>query len=335
MLAVLTGATGLLGANLAEALLAAGHTVCATKRGSSRTDHLTDLDVTWVEADLGDEAALTEAFAGADVVFHCAAAVSIAPRSTPALVEANVEGTRRALSAARAAGARRVVYTSSTVCIGVSDGEGTVDEDARWNLPERGLADGYAVTKRDAEAVALAAAADGQDVVIVNPGYMFGPRDVRPSSGKLILGVVKGQTPGYTPGANSFVDVRDVARGMIAAAQRGRSGERYILAGHNLSYREIFAAIAGVAGTRAPTWAVPRWLTGPIGALGDLGWRLTGREPLITSAAVAWGNCADFRPSCDKAARELGYVISPIEPAIRDALAWFVAQGMWTPTSNG
>jgi dihydroflavonol-4-reductase len=163
--------------------------------------------------------------------------------------------------------------------------------------------------------------------VIVNPTYMLGPRDARPSSSRLIVDTVRRRIPGWTPGYNNFVDVRDVARGMIAAWQRGRRGERYILAGHDMTYGELFRTVARVAGVKPPGLRVPRPAAWLFGRWGDLVER-TGREPVVNSTQIRYAFTDRFRFKSDKAARELGYQVSPLEPAIRDAIDWFRAHGM-------
>ena len=329
MRVALTGATGLLGANLAEALLLAGHTVTATRRPTSRTEHLRDLDIRWVEASLGDPGSLARAFVGAEWVFHCAAAVTIRRQPTDLVVATNVQGTRHVLDAVKTAGVRRLIYCSSVVTVGLSEDGDPSDETARWNFAEHGILDGYTQTKRQAEELVTAAIANmGLDAVIVNPAYMIGPRDARPSSGRLLLEVVKRAAPGVSSGANNFVDVRDVARGMVAAAELGRSGERYILGGVDMSYAEFFRRVAEQAGVRPIARVLPRWVANIAGRWGDLQELFSAREPLLNSASIAWAFTNDYRFTSAKAEAELGYSISPIDPAIRDALAWFRAQGM-------
>jgi dihydroflavonol-4-reductase len=321
----LTGCSGLLGSNLLLALARAGHDVRATYRSEASIAHLRRAlgddaaRVTFLRADLDDVPGLTAAFHvdghGMDAVFHVAAAVSILSVVTPALIRAKVDGTRNVLAAVRAAGVRRLVHTSSTICIGVSaDGVSDADETSTWNLREAGLADGYGITKKDAENLVLQAArgADGGpalDVVVVNPGYLFGLHDLRPSSGKLLLDFARGRVPGVSPGRNNFADVDDVVAGMIAAWQRGRSGERYILGGYNLTYRELFTMAAESLGRTPPRLPVFRPLARALGWLGDLQAAWTGADPLLTSATVAWGFCDTFRVSSAKAVAELGYCI--------------------------
>ena len=328
MKTAITGASGLVGGNLAAALREAGHEVVATRRPSSKVAHLDDLDLRWVDADLSSTEALARAFDGAEVVFHCAAAVSVRRVPPPWMIDANVTGTQRIIDACRAAGGRRLVHCSSTVAVGVSEDARPIDETAPWNLPAHGLDDAYATTKHDSEQLVHAAVREGLDAVIVNPGYMFGPRDVRPSSGRLILEVVNGRVPGMTPGSNCFVDVRDVTASMIAAAERGRTGERYILGGTNLTYVEVFRLIAQVAGVRPPRFTLPRWLSMAAGLAGDLQEALSDAEPMLNRSTVAWGYEPGFRFSSAKAQTELGHRARPVEQSVQAALDWFATHGV-------
>jgi dihydroflavonol-4-reductase len=322
----LTGTSGLVGGNLAAELITNGHQVVAIRRTGTKLAHLADLAIEWHDADLADTAAMTRAFAGAACVFHCAAQVSVRRQVSPAMTATNVTGTANVIQAVAAAAVPRLVHTSSIVAVGLSTDGRPCDETATWNFDREGLVDGYAITKRRAEDVVVAAR-DRIDAVIVNPTYMFGPRDARPSSGRLIIDVVRRRVPGWTPGYNNFVDVRDVARGMIAAWQRGRRGERYILAGHDMTYGDIMRAIARVAGTTPPRLQIPRAVAWLVGRWGDLVER-TGREPLINSTQIRYAYTDRFRFHSTKAARELGYRVSPLEPALHDAIDWFRAQGM-------
>ncbi len=322
----ITGASGLLGGNLAAELIAAGHQVVATRRAGTKVAHLDDLAIEWRDADLGDPAALARAFTGSGAVFHCAAAVTVKRAVTAEMKAANVTGTQHVIDACVSAKVARLVHTSSVVAVGLSTDGRPCDETAAWNFDREGLLDAYAITKHQAEEI-VRAARERIDAVIVNPTYMFGPRDARPSSGQLIVDTVRRRIPGWTPGYNNFVDVRDVARGMIAAWQRGRRGERYILAGHDMTYRQIFDTIAHVAGVKPPRLPAPRALAWLLGKWGDRV-EARGGEPVVNSTQVRYAYTDKFRFASTKAARELGYQFGPIEPAIRDALAWFRARAM-------
>src|SRR6185295_8930788 len=199
-----TGASGLLGGNLAAELGAQGHQVVAIRRAGTRTAHLDDVAIEWHDAELGAPDKMAQAFRGAACVFHCAAQVSIKRAVTPEMTAANVTGTANVIEAVLAAQVPRLVHTSSVVAVGLSTDGRPCDETATWNFDQMGLDDAYAITKRQAEDV-VNAARDKIDAVIVNPTYMFGPRDARPSSGELIVNVVRRKVPGTTTGYNNFV----------------------------------------------------------------------------------------------------------------------------------
>lgn len=298
----------------------------ATRRAGTKVAHLADLPIEWREADLSSSTALAAAFAGADVVFHCAAAVGVMRDVTREMRETNVTGTQNVIDACVAVGVKRLVHTSSVVAIGLTTNGVPCDETASWNFDKEGLLDAYAITKHEAEEV-VTAARDRIDAVIVNPTYMFGPRDARPSSGGMIIKVVQRKVPGWTEGYNNFVDVRDVARGMLAAWQKGRRGERYILGGHDMTYRACFETIARVAGVRPPRFRIPIPIAKLVGRVGDA-IEARGKEPIVNSTQIRYAYTDKFRFASQKAAKELGYAYGPLEPAIADALGWFRANGM-------
>lgn len=325
--AVVTGASGLLGANLTAELIAHGHTVTATRRPRTDTRSLADLPVKWVTADLGSVAELREVFAGADVVFHCAACVSTRRKVTPEMSAVNVGGTQAVVEAATAVGTPRLVHTATANTIGPTPDGTPADEETPWAMDEAGLASGYAVTKRQGENV-VKRACDKLDAVIISPTYLVGPRDAKPSSGRLIIEVANRRIPYWTPGYNNFADVRQVARGMIAAWLRGKRGERYILGGEELTYHDYMELVARVAGVDPPRRRLPYPVAWIGGKAGDLFEVVSRRETTVNSVSVRYAFTDRYRYSSDKAARELGYVAGPIEPAIRDAVKWFRARGM-------
>ena len=324
MRVAITGATGLLGANVAVACVEAGHSVVCTHRESSNRALLDGVEVNWRQASVQDVDALSEAFTGCDWVFHCAAMTSVLPKVTPALRATNVLGTDHVIEAVQRAGVSRLIHTSSTVAVGVSRTGEPSTEESPWNLPAVGLNDGYAITKRDSEQHVIEAAVAGQiDAVVVNPGFMFGPYDAKPSSGQMIMEVAAGRAKVYTPGKNCFVDARSVAKGMLLAAEKGRLGERYILGGSNLSYQEVFGLIAEIVGQAPPKFCIPRALAQPIGIGGDLVQWWTGREQAITQMVLAWGYEPGFIFSSNKAMTELGYEPGSVREGIEAAWAWF------------
>ncbi len=325
--AVVTGASGLLGANLAAELIAEGHTVTATRRPSTDTSSLADHPVKWVGADLGSVAELRDVFAGADVVFHCAASVSTRRTVTPAIEAVNVGATRAVVEAAIAAGTPRLVHTSTANTIGPTPDGTPADERTPWGWDKAGLAAAYPVTKRRGE-ILVQRACDTLDAVIVNPTYLVGPRDARPSSGRLIIEIANRRIPYWTPGYNNFADVREVARGMIAAWLRGKRGERYILGGQELTYRAYIERVARVVGVNPPRRRLPYPIAWIGGKAGDLVEVVTGRETTVNSMSVGYAFTDRYRYRSDKAVGELGYLLAPVEPAIRSAVEWFRARGM-------
>lgn len=327
MIAAITGATGQLGANLAERLHQEGWTVRATRRGSSKVDHLADLPLQWFEAGLDQPEALARAFDGADAVFHCAGDLALPRRPTPSQIATNVTGTGNVLAAARRASGR-VVHVSTASCVGLSVNGALVNEEATYNFEIEGLDDGYSLTKRDAERLAIAAAEAGQDVVIVNPCFLFGPRDARPGSGRVIIELARGKIPALPSGVSNFVDSRDVASGMLLAWQRGISGQRYLLTGENRPWATMFEHIAAILGVRAPRLRTPDWATMMVGYLGDLGQAVVGRELTVNSVAARWSTTKRYQFDGGKARRELGYSSRDPDEGVRAAVDWFRQAGM-------
>jgi len=324
---VITGATGLLGANLALMLADQGHRPLCLKRPNSSTWHLEGANVEWVDGDIEDLDLLQTIFNGADLVFHCAALVSINRNRLKEMERVNIMGSRNVAEAAQRSGVRRLVYCSTVDAIGFPEGDGLADETTAWNHDKIGIDHPYAVTKYKAQIEMLEAAERGLDLVVVNPAFMLGPYDPKPSSGKMIVQIARKKMPVYTEGSNNFVDVRDVARGMILASQRGKKGETYILGGENLSYLEAFTRIARLAGVKPPAIKAPKTLSRWVGYAGDLVEKITGHDQEINSVSVTYGNLKRFFSS-QKAVSELGYTITPIEKGITDALAWFRKHNM-------
>jgi len=211
--------------------------------------------------------------------------------------------------------------------LGLPEGDAPATEETPWNWDRLGLENGYARTKFESQKKVLAAARVDVDAVIVNPTFMIGPFDPKPSSGRLLLKIASGKVPGAPGGKNNFVDVRDVCAGMWAAYEKGRRGQTYILGGYNLSYLEAFTLIANGAGVKPPHFIIPRLVAKLGGWGGDLIGTIFRHEMDVNSETAAVGY-ANHTFSHAKAARELGYKPEPLEPAIRDAYAWFREKGM-------
>jgi len=317
---VVTGGSGLVGNNVVRMLVNRGMSVRAIIRSAGRA--FDGLHVQVTKAALEDEAAVRQAIDGATFVVHSAAMVHCGWRHLDEMRRVNVEGTRRVARAARLAGAR-LIHVSSVDAIGLRTDGGPADEETPPGvMPECP----YVVTKRDAEAAVQEEIAKGLDAVIVNPVYMIGPWDWKPSSGRMLLEVGSGKGLFAPPGANDFVDVRDVAAGIHAAMLRGRTGRRYILGGHPLSYLEAWRIFARIAGRMQPLGVAPRPVVRLAGWFGDLASLFARRELPVNSAAVTM-SMLSHNFSSTRAAAELGYSFRPFETTVADAWAWFVDHG--------
>jgi dihydroflavonol-4-reductase len=324
-LSLVTGATGFVGSAVARALLRGGHRVRVLVRPNSDRRNLADLSVEIAEGSMEDPPSLVRAVAGCRYVYHVAADYRIWVPDPAPMFRANVVGTRDLLMAALEAGAERVVYTSSVATLGLVSG-GSANE----KTPSRGedMIGPYKRSKFEAEEVARElAVARGLPVVIVNPSTPVGPGDIKPTpTGRLILEAARGQMPAFVDTGLNIVHVDDVATGHLAAAEKGRVGERYILGGENLSLAEILAEVSQVVGRRAPRLRIPHSVLLPIAFGAECAARITGREPFVTLDGVRMSRKKMYFTS-DKASRELGYAPQPARQAIADAVAWFRANG--------
>ena len=327
MKALVTGATGFVGAAVARALLRGQWQVrVLTRRGSDRRN-LRGLDVEESEGDLTDPGSLQRATQGCDGLFHVAADYRLGARDPAQLYRTNVEGTRNVLSAAHRAGVRRIVYTSSVATIGIP-ADGTPGDELTPNSLDNMIGH-YKRSKYLAEEVVREAAQGGLSVVIVSPSTPVGPGDVKPTpTGLLVLDAAAGRMPAYVDTGLNIVHVDDVAAGHLLAYERGKAGERYILGGQDMSLREILEMIARLDGTQAAARAAAlrRWFC-RIAYVAEGFARLSGRSGRITLEGVRMSRKKMFFSSA-KAMRELGYRWRPPVRAFEDAIRWFRDNGI-------
>jgi dihydroflavonol-4-reductase len=326
MKAFVTGATGFVGTHVARLLEEEGAELRILVRPSSDLRNIEDLKAERVIGDLRDAEFVAKAMSGCDVVFHVAADYRLWIRDPEQMYRSNVEGTRGVLQAARKNQVRRVVYTSSVATMGFrSDGD-SADENSPVTLEH--MIGHYKRSKYLAEEVALAAGRTGMDVVVVNPTTPVGEKDIKPTpTGRIILDFLKRKFPAYVDTGLNLVDVTECARGHIAALEKGRSGERYILGGENLTLKQILDALARITGLPSPTIRVPYFVALATGLLDELiTGRLLGGEPRATVDAVRMGRKKMFVTS-GKAERELGWRTTPVENALRRAADWFQKNG--------
>jgi len=326
MLAFVTGATGFVGSHVARALAEQGANLRLLVRANSNTKNIDDVKADLVTGDLRDPASLEKGIAGCEVVFHVAADYRLWVRDPDEMYRANVEGTRAILEAARKNRVRRVVYTSSVATMGFTSNGQSVDENSPVSLDK--MIGPYKRSKFVAEQVAIEAARAGQDVVIVNPSTPIGERDIKPTpTGRIVVDFLKKKFPAYVDTGLNLVDVKECALGHIAALEKGRSGERYILGGENLTLKQILDKLAVITGLPSPKIRVPYVLALATGAVDEIvTGRIRGREPRATIDAVRMGRKKMFVSSA-KAERELGWKRIPVDDALRRAADWFRENG--------
>ncbi len=321
--ALVTGATGMVGANLVEALNHAGWRVRILRRTTSRLDALHDLEYEEAIGDILDEESLIAAMQGVDVVFHVAGAADYWRRGPDHLYRINVEGTRTVVQAALKARVPRLVFTSSVSAVGPAPApDHPVDESQTFNLPPAVFPYGH--SKWLAEQEVQKGVAAGLDAVIVNPSIVVGPRDVYVTTGSLFQNMRRG-LPVVPRGGSGVVDARDVALGHIAAAERGRTGARYILSAQNLSHMALARIIADAMGVRPPLLELPPWATVPVAALFDLA-RALGL-PIPADGKTIRLSTYWFFVDNTRSRKELGVTYRPVTQAVHDALDWLRAHG--------
>jgi dihydroflavonol-4-reductase len=323
---LVTGVSGFLGSAVARALIERGLRVRALVRSTSPRGNLAGLDCEVVAGDLNDRATLAAALQGQRYLFHVAADYRFWAPDPSVIVRTNVEGTRSLMREAMAAGVERIVHTSSVAALRLAGATAPVDESAPLSAHE--AIGAYKRSKTEAERlVEKMAAEEGLPAIIVNPTTPIGPRDIRPTpTGRILLDAARGRIPAFVDTGLNFAHVDDIAQGHLLAFEKGRIGERYILGGDNVHLHELLAAVAKVAGRRAPRIRLPRRPLYPLAFGAEAFARLTGKEPLLTVDGLRLARYHMFFTSA-KANRELGYRSRPYQEGVVDALAWFRQAG--------
>lgn len=326
MLAFVTGATGFVGSHVARALAAQGADLRLLVRSGSDLRNIQELQAERVMGDLRDAVSLKKAVAGCDVVFHVAADYRLWVRDPDQMYRSNVEGTKAILEAARESKVRRVVYTSSVATMGFQSNGHLANEESPVSLAN--MIGPYKRSKYMAEELAIEAGKSGMDVVVVNPTTPVGERDIKPTpTGRIVVDFLKKKFPAYVDTGLNLVDVAECAQGHIAALEKGRSGERYILGGENLTLKQILDRLADITGLPSPKIKVPYVVALATGVVDQV---VTGyirnREPRATIDAVRMGRKKMF-VSSGKAEHDLGWKTVPVDAALRRAVEWFRANG--------
>lgn len=325
MLTLVTGGTGFVGAAVVRLLLSEGHTVRALARRGSDLQNLDGLDVDLALGDLLDQESLRRACKGCRRLYHVGAHYSLWEPSPEVFYRVNVDGTRNLLQAALEAGVERVVYTSTVGALGHRENGSPADEETPVSLDQ--MIGHYKRSKFLAEEEARGAARRGLPVVIVNPSTPVGPRDVKPTpTGRIIVDFLNRRMPAYIDTGLNFIDVDDVARGHLLAAERGRIGERYILGQSNLTLQELFAVLGRIAKLPPPSIRLPYRLIVPLAYANHWLSGVTKTPPRIPLEGVKMARRRMFFDA-SKAVRELGLPQSPIEQALEGAVRWFTDNG--------
>ncbi len=324
---LVTGANGHLGNNLCRQLLARGERVRAMIRPSADPAPLAGLDVEIVRGDILDAAQTARAVEGCGRVYHTAAGFLLWARDPEReIVQPSVAGTRNVMEAAARAGVEKVVYTSTSGAIGHAESPDTPYDESRTNTtPHTHYLRGKIAAEREAFAIA---ARTGLPMTAIYPGLILGPRFWKPSeSVAQFVQFVNRGAPAYFDGGFSVVDVDDVARGAILAMEKGGDREKYILAGDNVTVKQLFDMVSALTGVKAPTLKLPVPVMRVLAAVLEVASRLTGTRPMIDRSQVAEfaGRWAYF--SNAKAARDLGYTWRPAPEVVRRTVAWIVEHG--------
>lgn len=326
MKALVTGATGFVGSHVARLLADQGAELRLLVRPTSLTANLEGIAGERVTGDLREPETLRRAMAGCEAVFHVAADYRLWTREPQEMYRSNVEGTRNIIQVAQGAGVRRVIYTSSVATMGFTSNGHLADENSPVALGD--MIGHYKKSKFQAEQVALEAGQAGVDVVVVNPTTPVGERDIKPTpTGRIVVDFLKRKFPAYVDTGLNVVDVAEVARGHVAAFEKGRRGERYILGGENLTLKQILDRLAAITGLPSPRLKLPYAVAMASGVVDTA---VTGlllrREPRVTVDAVRMGRKKMFVSSA-KAERELGWKIVAVDDALRRAVDWFRSHG--------
>jgi dihydroflavonol-4-reductase len=328
-----SGASGFIGSAVVRKLLAQGRQVRVLLEPGATTKNLDGLpleglsgEVERFTVDVCDFEGMARALDGCSAFYHLAAIYQVWTPDPTAIHRVNIEGTTTALLAAKATRVPRVVYTSSIAAVGLP-GDGTpADESVAYNLHD--VANDYILTKHLSERIAMRFAEAGTPIVVVNPAFPFGPRDIAPTpTGSIILSLLRGQVPAVGDGGFCAIDVDDVAAAHVAAETRGRVGERYILGNHNISFRDFCELVCRIAGVKAPSISVPGWVGQSIAKGMELWADRTGKAPPTTVKGLRYLQMNAFFDNT-KARTELELQCTPLEDSVRRAVDYFRAEGM-------
>ena len=319
---LITGATGLLGNNLVRYLISQGHQVGVLLRPPLARVELDGLNIELIESSLDQSDRIRVALENVDVVVHVAALIHIGRTRFEESRKVNVESTRLIASLANELGVKMIhISTVDALAAGTKNKPAT-----ELDIEPLKVECAYVVSKREADAALFAEVKKGLHGVAIHPGLMFGAWDWKPSSGQMILALAKRFVPFGPRGGISAVDVEDVVKGIMAASIKGKSGERYLMTGHNLPYIELWRIIAKLLDRPGPWMRIGPANAWGAGKIGDLMSAIRGREGEVNSASIQLSNLYHYYDSA-KAIEELDYSISELEPCLLRAIEFLRGTG--------
>jgi dihydroflavonol-4-reductase len=321
---LVTGATGFLGSHIVRRLIESGHQVRILRRSSSSIKLLEGLTIESATGDVTDRESVLSAVEGCDAVFHAAGHVSFWRGHHEIQKRINVDGTRHIVEACLKHKVRRLVHTSSIAAIGYAPDGKVGDETVPYNWWPHRI--NYNNTKFLAEEEVRRGIEKGLDAVIVNPAIVFGPGDLNLNAGAMVFQAARGNIRGYPRGGGCVCSVEDVAEGHLAAFEKGRTGEKYILGGDNYTWKDLFKIICEVVGQPPPARRIPDAALKAFAYASDLASRISHKEPTLSPESARITLMTVFYSSA-KAVRELGYPISPFRDTIRRTYEWYLANG--------
>lgn len=324
MKTLVTGASGFLGSHVARQLIARGDDVRVLLRPSSHNRAIGDLSLEYVTGDLRDPESLERAVKGVQRIFHVAADYRLWARRSRDIYDANVNGTKNLLAAAKQAGVEQFIYTSTVATIAV-DRPQLPNEFTDAKLDE--MVGHYKRSKWMAEREVLNAVKEGAPVIVAMPTTPVGPWDWKPTpTGKIIVDFLNGKMPGYVETGLNFVGVEECAAGHLLVAEKGKIGERYLLGAENLTLKQLLDTLERITGLRAPTWKIPHGLALGVAYSSTIFSRLVGKEPPIPVEGVKIARHNMF-VDCSRAKRELGFQPGLVAAALERAVRWYEANG--------
>ena len=326
MRCVVTGATGHIGNVLVRKLYERGYQVVAFVLKNDNIDIFKGLNIEYKYGDVNDIESLENAFLGADVVFHLAGIIEIGNGNKAKMYKVNVEGTKNVVDVCKKVGVKKLVYTSSVHAIKEKPKGEVIEETNEFS--SKFVKGTYAKTKAEATKYVLDAQDEKLDVIITHPSGVIGPYEYKRSNlGQLIIDCYYKKMKAYLDGGYNFVDVRDVADGLVLALEKGRPGQCYILAGHYVSIKELMKYVEDITHVPAPKFKIARWFAYATGFLSEIYYKIMKQKPLFTSYSVyTTGTNSNF--SIQKAQKELGYNPRPIKETMEDTINWLKEEGI-------